>query len=72
MALILTRDDLIGGLANGVGNDGVEAKLGVDLGRCLLEDTERLDDRLGHPLRGAISDGEVHDRPQGLGSIILL
>ena len=67
----LAGDDLIGGLADGLGDDGVETELGVDLGRRLLEDAESLDDGLGHPLGGAVTDGEVHDRPEGLGPIIL-
>ena len=50
----------------------VQTKLLIYFSSRLLQDTEGLDNRHGHPLRGTVSDGEVHDRSQGLGSVVLL
>ena len=49
-------NDLVSGLADGIGNLGIESKLFVDLGRGLLEDTEGLDDGKWHPL-GSLGTG---------------
>ena len=50
----------------------VQTKLLIYFSSRLLQDTEGLDNRHGHPLRGTVSDGKVHDRSQGLGSVVLL
>lgn len=65
-------DDLVRGLADGIGDLGVQPEVLVDGGGRLLQHPEGLDHGERHTLGRAVADREVLDGAESLRPIVLL